>query len=163
MRVVVEAGTHSPWVDRVLKKCGYEAIVANSRKLRMIYESGGKGDPKDEEMLARVGQMDPGLLCPIISERSRRPLGLPILLPVAVGEAATPLPAADGRGVGEGGARHRRGNLAESPAPAYRGESRIKGGRYPSIPENARYASKNGMSNTASRGKVRFRVMTELP
>jgi transposase len=37
MRIAIEAGTHSPWVSRVLEACGHEVLVANSRKLRLIY------------------------------------------------------------------------------------------------------------------------------
>ena len=64
-RVVMEAGTHSPWASRLLKECGHEVIVANPRKLRMIYESDDKHDPQDAEMLGRLGRVDPQLLCPI--------------------------------------------------------------------------------------------------
>ena len=37
MRIAIEAGTHSPWVSRVLEQCGHEVLVANARKLRLIY------------------------------------------------------------------------------------------------------------------------------
>jgi hypothetical protein len=37
MRIAIEAGTHSPWVSRVLEECAHEVLVANSRKLRLIY------------------------------------------------------------------------------------------------------------------------------
>ena len=37
MRIAVEAGTHSPWASRVLEECGHEVLVANARKLRLIY------------------------------------------------------------------------------------------------------------------------------
>ncbi len=33
LRIAIEAGTHSPWVSRVLKECGHEVLVANPRKL----------------------------------------------------------------------------------------------------------------------------------
>lgn len=35
-RVAIEAGTHSPWVSRLVKEVGHEVLVANPRKLRMI-------------------------------------------------------------------------------------------------------------------------------
>ena len=38
-RVVVEAGTHSPWASRVLQRLGHEVLVANPRKLRGLYEN----------------------------------------------------------------------------------------------------------------------------
>jgi transposase len=31
LRVAIEAGTHSPWVSRVLEECGHEVLVANPR------------------------------------------------------------------------------------------------------------------------------------
>jgi transposase len=37
MRIAVETGTHSPWVSRLLRECGHEVLVANARKLRLIY------------------------------------------------------------------------------------------------------------------------------
>jgi transposase len=37
LRVAIEAGTHSPWVSRVLEECDHEVLVANARKLRLIY------------------------------------------------------------------------------------------------------------------------------
>jgi transposase len=37
MRIAIEAGTRSPWVSTVLEECGCEVLVANARKLRLIY------------------------------------------------------------------------------------------------------------------------------
>ena len=37
MRIAIETGTHSPWVSRLLEECGHEVLVANARKLRLIY------------------------------------------------------------------------------------------------------------------------------
>ena len=37
MRIAIEAGTHSPWVSRLLEECGHEVLVANARKTRLIY------------------------------------------------------------------------------------------------------------------------------
>ena len=65
MRVVLEVGTHSPWVSRVLIACGHEVLVANARKLRFIYQSDRKTDQLDAAALARVGRLDPQLLAPI--------------------------------------------------------------------------------------------------
>ena len=47
MRIAIEAGTHSPWASRVLEKCGHEVLVANSRKLRLIYANKRKTDEID--------------------------------------------------------------------------------------------------------------------
>jgi len=44
-RIVLEVGTHSPWVSRLLSKLGHNAV--------------------DAELLARLGRADPKLLSPI--------------------------------------------------------------------------------------------------
>ena len=64
-RIAMEVGTHSPWVSRLLKEMGHEVIVANSRKLRFIYQNRGKTDRVDARSLARVARMDPALLSPV--------------------------------------------------------------------------------------------------
>lgn len=64
-RIVVEAGTHSPWVSRLLEGFGHEVVVANARKVRLIYESDRKNDRLDARMLARLGRLDVNLLAPI--------------------------------------------------------------------------------------------------
>lgn len=64
-RIAVEAGTHSAWVSRLLEECGHEVLVANPRKLRLIYENHKKDDDVDAEYLARVARLDPKLLAPI--------------------------------------------------------------------------------------------------
>lgn len=60
--IAIEAGTHSPWVSRLLTKLGHEVMVANPRKLRLIYENQSKSDRVDAEYLARVARLDPKLL-----------------------------------------------------------------------------------------------------
>jgi hypothetical protein len=47
MRIAIEGGTHSPWASRVLQECGHEVLVANSRKLRLIYANKRKTDEID--------------------------------------------------------------------------------------------------------------------
>src|SRR5215204_1932745 len=65
MRIAIEAGTHSPWVSRVLEDCGHEVLVANARKLRLIYANKRKTDEVDAENLARLARLDPKLLYPL--------------------------------------------------------------------------------------------------
>ena len=60
--MIMEAGTHSPWISRHLEGVGHPVIVANPRKVRAIYESENKNDARDAEMLARIGRLDPNLL-----------------------------------------------------------------------------------------------------
>jgi transposase len=64
-RVALEVGGHSPWVSELLGEVGHEVIVANARKLRMIFQSDSKNDRFDAEQLARVARLDPKLLYPI--------------------------------------------------------------------------------------------------
>ncbi len=47
MRIAIETGTHSPWVSRLLRECGHEVLVANARKLRLIYSNKRKTDEVD--------------------------------------------------------------------------------------------------------------------
>jgi transposase len=65
MRIAIEAGTHSPWVSRLLEECGHEVLVANARKLRLIYANRRKTDEVDAENLARLARLDPKLLYPL--------------------------------------------------------------------------------------------------
>src|SRR3712207_9147231 len=53
MRIAIEVGTHSPWISRLLEKCGHEVLVANARKVRLIYGEGHKNDRSEER---RVGK-----------------------------------------------------------------------------------------------------------
>jgi len=61
----MEVGTHSPWVSRHLAQLGYEVIVANARRVRLITESSRKDDKLDAKTLARLARIDPELLSPI--------------------------------------------------------------------------------------------------
>ena len=63
--VVMEAGTHRPWVSRFLQELGLRVIVANPRKTRAIYQNERKSDRRDAMMLARLARMDPTLLHPV--------------------------------------------------------------------------------------------------
>ena len=65
MRIAIETGTHSPWISRLLKEYGHEILVANARKVRLIYGEGRKNDKIDAEKLARLARVDPKLLAPV--------------------------------------------------------------------------------------------------
>jgi transposase len=65
MPIALQAGTHSPWVSRLLEECGQEVLVANSRKVRLIYANKRKTDEIDAENLARLARVDPKLLYPL--------------------------------------------------------------------------------------------------
>jgi transposase len=77
-RIVMETGTHSPWISRLLQSWGHEVIVANARKLRAISQE-SKNDRQDAEMLARLGYSDPKLLRPIRHRSVQRQRDLNLL------------------------------------------------------------------------------------
>jgi transposase len=63
--IAIEAGTHSPWLSRILSACGHEVIVANPVKVALITQNTKKRDRVDAEILARVALADRTLLYPI--------------------------------------------------------------------------------------------------
>jgi transposase len=73
LRIAIEAGTHSPWVSRLLEECGHEMLVANARKLRLIYANKRKTDEVDAENLARLARLDPKLLYPVRHRGAQAP------------------------------------------------------------------------------------------
>ena len=64
-RVVLEIGTHSPWVSRQLEQLGHEVIVANPSAVYGTRRRRKRNDRLDAEFLARQGRADPRLLHPI--------------------------------------------------------------------------------------------------
>ena len=76
--IALETGTHSPWASRLLERLGHRVTVANSRKLRLIYENRNKNDKVDAEYLGRLVRMDPKLLNPVKhrSEQGQRHIAL---------------------------------------------------------------------------------------
>jgi transposase len=79
MRVVLEAGTHSPWVSRLLQGLGHEVVVANPRRVQLIARSVQKRDQSDAETLARLGRMDVRLLHPVVHRSRERQEALAII------------------------------------------------------------------------------------
>jgi transposase len=63
--IVIEAGSQSPWVSRLLAELGHEVLVANPSRLRLIYENRSKSDRVDARFLARLARADRKLLSPI--------------------------------------------------------------------------------------------------
>lgn len=57
VRIVMEVGTHSRWVSRLLTGFGHEVIVASAVHLRPIAESLNKSDRIDARTLALCGRM----------------------------------------------------------------------------------------------------------
>lgn len=64
-RVVLEVGTHSPWVSRLLESLGHQVIVANPSAVYGKRRRKRRNDSMDAEFLARQGRADPKLLHPI--------------------------------------------------------------------------------------------------
>lgn len=63
--VAIEAGTHSPWICRLLEQIGCRVYVGNPRKLRFIWDSTDKSDERDPRMLGLVCRLEPRLLAPL--------------------------------------------------------------------------------------------------
>src|ERR1700681_5111772 len=68
-----------PLGSRQLESYGHEVIVANARKVRMIYDSDHKNDRLDARMLARLGRVDVSLLAPIRHRRAETQSDLAVL------------------------------------------------------------------------------------
>jgi len=76
--VVIEVGSDSGWVSRLLAELGHEVLIADPRRVRRLAGKEDKDDRLDAEFLARIGRMDPKLLKPIKlrSEQTQVALGL---------------------------------------------------------------------------------------
>ena len=61
-RVVLEVGTHSPWVSRTLQAVGHDVLVANPSEMYGPKRRRKRNDRLDAEFLARQGRADPALL-----------------------------------------------------------------------------------------------------
>lgn len=60
--IALEAGPHSPWISRLLTRCGHEVIVGNPAKIPSISRSRSKTDWRDAEQLARLARFDRKML-----------------------------------------------------------------------------------------------------
>jgi transposase len=60
--IALEAGPHSPWMSRLLSRCGHEVIVGNPAKIPSISRSRSKSDWRDAEQLARLARFDRKML-----------------------------------------------------------------------------------------------------
>ena len=61
-KVVLEAGSQSPWISRLLRAEGFEVQVVDPRRVALISKDPRKSDRRDAEMLARLGAAMPELL-----------------------------------------------------------------------------------------------------
>ena len=78
-QVVLEAGTQSPWVSRLLEQLGHDVIIANARQLALIHSSRRKHDQLDAERLARLVRVDVSLLAPVKHRSERAQLDLTVI------------------------------------------------------------------------------------
>ena len=61
-RVILEAGSQSPWMSRSLRTAGFTVQVADPRRVQLIAKDPRKTDRRDAELLARLGAAGPELL-----------------------------------------------------------------------------------------------------
>lgn len=61
-KVVLEAGSQSPWMSRVLRAQGWDLQIADPRRVQLISKDPRKTDRRDAEMLAKLGAAMPDLL-----------------------------------------------------------------------------------------------------
>lgn len=63
--IILEVGTHSPWVSRLLNTLGHEALPLNPYRIRLIAESTNKTDRNDARTLAFLAQFPREYLRPV--------------------------------------------------------------------------------------------------
>ena len=61
-KVVLEAGSQSPWMSRALRSLGHEVQVADPRCVQLISKDPRKTDRRDAEMLTKMASAMPDLL-----------------------------------------------------------------------------------------------------
>jgi transposase len=79
LRIALEVGKHSPWMCRLLVELGHQVIVANPRKVRLIWENRKKRDRIDARYLARLVRLDPELLHPVEHRSEQAQVDLAVL------------------------------------------------------------------------------------
>src|SRR5579862_9429536 len=78
-RVVLETGTHSPWISRLLAELKHEVIVAHAQKVQLITKSSRKDDRHDARTLARLARIDPQLLGPVRHRSAQAQIHLTVI------------------------------------------------------------------------------------
>jgi transposase len=63
--VVLEVGTHSPWVAATVRAAGHSVVAVNPHRFKLIAASRKKTDTNDAELLARARRMDVEMLQPV--------------------------------------------------------------------------------------------------
>ena len=131
-RVVLEVGTHSPWVSRLLAQLGHEVIVANPSAVYGNRRRTKRNDAMDAEFLARQGRADLSRGTPPTADQGRRARDLARVRAVDRGsetlhqESPGRTLLRDGPALGReqriatAAADHENGGQARSPAPGQR-------------------------------------------
>src|SRR5580698_1159568 len=78
-RIVMETGTHSPWISRLLAELRHEVIVAHAQKVQLITKSSRKDDRHDARTLARLARIDPQLLGPVRHRSAKAQIHLTVI------------------------------------------------------------------------------------
>ena len=60
--IVIEAGTHSGWISRLLSEMGHDVWIGNPRRLRAIWDADDKSDERDARVLGMMYRLEPRLL-----------------------------------------------------------------------------------------------------
>jgi transposase len=77
-RMVIEAGTHSGWMSRLLEELGHEIIGGNAREIASLRRT-NSNDRRDAQRLARYGRIDPALLAPSAHRSEELQLDLAVI------------------------------------------------------------------------------------
>ena len=88
--IILEVGTHSPWVSRLLTELGHRVIVANPSRVRLIAAGPRKQDRSDAQTLARLGRIDPALLAPIQHHGLKKDETQAIRAPIVIADGSLP-------------------------------------------------------------------------
>jgi transposase len=65
MLIVIESGGHANWVARRLRAMGHEVIVADAKRLKLLWDTKSKDDNRDTFFMARIGARCPEFLCAV--------------------------------------------------------------------------------------------------
>src|SRR5271163_592079 len=77
--IALETGTHSPWVNRLLRELRHEVLVAHAQKVELITKSNRKDDRHDARTLARLARIDPELLGPVRHRSAKAQIHLTVI------------------------------------------------------------------------------------
>jgi transposase len=78
--VVIEVGSHSRWLSRLIEELGHSCLVANAYAARRLAGEKHKSDKLDARMLARYGRSDPEMLEPVVHRGEQASVDLALLL-----------------------------------------------------------------------------------